>query len=294
MALLSLVAIYNYDNTVLEELKNYVPKKPSNTEYAVLDFTPINFETLKSVILLRAAEMSLVYSDIDLFKFALRAWCGANKDVWQRLYDTLWYKYDPLFSKIRAYTLERKTRLDRDTEEHTDQSDTNTIEREDNTKTDRDRNTKTTENTTAHDGANETVNRSGNDSATDTQYVQAFNDIGANRWHEKEQNKHTGNVTENATTNSSEDITQQVSGSESTDEDIVTQYTQDVKELLDREINKNGKQFDVGKVDDVIKETITGQRAFQELIVLQREIAEFNLYDYIVEDFVRHFCIMVY
>lgn len=294
MALLSLVAIFNYDNTILEELKNYVPKKPSNTEYAVLDFTPIDFETLKSLILLRAAEMSLVYSDIDLFKFALRAWCGANKDVWQRLYDTLWYKYDPLFSKIRTYTLERKTRLDRDTEEHTDQSDTNTIEREDNTKTDRDRNTKTTENTTAHDGANETVNRSGNDSATDTQYVQAFNDIGANRWHEKEQNKHTGNVTENATTNSSEDITQQVSGSESTDEDIVTQYTQDVKELLDREINKNGKQLDVGKVDDVIKETITGQRAFQELIVLQREIAEFNLYDYIVEDFVRHFCIMVY
>lgn len=294
MALLSLVAIYNYDNTVLEELKNYVPKQPSNTDYAVLNFTPIDFETLKSVILLRAAEMSLVYSDIDLFKFALRAWCGANKDVWQRLYDTLWYKYDPLFSKIRTYTLERKTRLDRDTEEHTDQSDTNTIEREDNTKTDRDRNTKTTENTTAHDGANETVNRSGNDSATDTQYVQAFNDIGANRWHEKEQNKHTGNVTENATTNSSEDITQQVSGSESTDEDIVTQYTQDVKELLDREINKNGKQLDVGKVDDVIKETITGQRAFQELIVLQREIAEFNLYDYIVEDFVRHFCIMVY
>lgn len=294
MALLSLVAIYNYDNSVLEELKNYVPKKPSNNEYTVLDFTPIDFTTLKSLILLRAAEMSLVYSDIDLFKFALRAWCGANKDVWQRLYDTLWYKYDPLFSKIRTYTLERKTRLDRDTEEHTDQSDTNTIEREDNTKTDRDRNTKTTENTTAHDGANETVNRSGNDSATDTQYVQAFNDIGANRWHEKEQNKHTGNVTENATTNSSEDITQQVSGSESTDEDIVTQYTQDVKELLDREINKNGKQLDVGKVDDVIKETITGQRAFQELIVLQREIAEFNLYDYIVEDFVRHFCIMVY
>ena len=294
MALLSLVAIYNYDNTVLEELKNYVPKKPSNTEYAVLDFTPIDFTTLKSLILLRAAEMSLVYSDIDLFKFALRAWCGANRDVWQRLYDTLWYKYDPLFSKIRTYTLERKTQLNRDTEEHTDQSDTNTIEREDNTKTDRDRNTKTTENTTAHDGANETVNRSGNDSATDTQYVQAFNDIGANRWHEKEQNKHTGNVTENATTNSSEDITQQVNGSESTDEDIITQYTQDVKELLDREINKNGKQLDVGKVDDVIKETITGQRAFQELIVLQREIAEFNLYDYIVEDFVRHFCIMVY
>ena len=294
MALLSLVAIYNYDNTVLEELKNYVPKKPSNTEYAVLDFTPIDFTTLKSLILLRAAEMSLVYSDIDLFKFALRAWCGANKDVWQRLYDTLWYKYDPLFSKIRSYTLERKTQLNRDTEEHTDQSDTNTTEREDNTETNRDQNTTSTENTTAHDGANETVNRSGNDSATDTQYVQAFNDIGANRWHEKEQNKHTGNVSENATTNSSEDITQQVSGSEKTDEDIISRYSQDVKELLDREINKNGKQLDVGKVDDVIKETITGQRAFQELIVLQREIAEFNLYDYIVEDFVRHFCIMVY
>lgn len=294
MALLSLVAIYNYDNTVLEDLKNYVPKKPSNTDYAVLNFTPIDFTTLKSLILLRAAEMSLVYSDIDLFKFALRAWSAANKDVWQRLYDTLWYKYDPLFSKIRTYTLERKTQLNRDTEERTDQSDTNTTEREDNTKTEKDANTKTTENTTAHDGANETVNRSGNDSATDTQYVQAFNDIGASRWHEKEQNKHTGNVSENATTNSSEDITQQVSGSESTDEDIITQYTQDVKELLDREINKNGKQLDVGKVDDVIKETITGQRAFQELIVLQREIAEFNLYDYIVEDFVKHFCVMVY
>lgn len=294
MALLSLVAIYNYDNTVLEELKNYVPKKPSNTEYAVLDFTPIDFTTLKSLILLRAAEMSLVYSDIDLFKFALRAWSSANKDVWQRLYDTLWYKYDPLFSKIRSYTLERKTQLNRDTEEHTDQSDTNTTEREDNTETNRDKNLTSTENTTAHDGANETVNRSGNDSATDTQYVQAFNDIGAGRWHEKEQNKHTGNVSENATTNSSEDITQQVNGSEKTDEDIITRYSQDVKELLDREIKKNGKQLDVGKVDDIIKETITGQRAFQELIVLQREIAEFNLYDYIVEDFVRHFCIMVY
>lgn len=294
MALLSLVAIYNYDNTVLEDLKNYVPKQPSNTDYAVLNFTPIDFATLKSLILLRAAEMSLVYSDIDLFKFALRAWSVANKDVWQRLYDTLWYKYDPLFSKIRTYTLERKTQLNRDTEEHTDQSDTNTIEREDNTETNRDQNTTSTENTTAHDGANETVNRSGDDSATDTQYVQAFNDIGAGRWHEKEQNRHTGDVRENATTNSTEDITQQVNGTEKTDEDIISRYSQDVKAMLDREINKNGKQLDVGKVDDVIKETITGQRAFQELIVLQREIAEFNLYDYIVEDFVRHFCVMVY
>lgn len=294
MALLSLVAIYNYDNTVLEDLKNYVPKQPSNTDYVVLNFVPIDFETLKSLMLLRAAEMSLVYSDIDLFKFALRAWCSANKDVWQRLYDTLWYKYDPLFSKIRTYTLERKTRLDRDTEEHTDQSDTNTTEREDNTETNRDQSSTTTENTTAHDGAHETVNRSGNDSATDTQYVQAFNDIGAGRWHEKEQNRHTGDVSDNATTNSSEDITQQVNGSAKTDEDIISRYSQDVKELLDREISKNGKQLDVGKVDDVIKETITGQRAFQELIMLQREIAEFNLYDYIVEDFVRHFCVMVY
>ena len=59
---------------------------------------------------------------------------------------------------------------------------------------------------------------------------------------------------------------------------------------INEEINRN----DNGTLQDIISETITGQRPFQELIDLQRQIVQFNLYDFIADDFVKNFCVMIY
>lgn len=292
--LFSVLALYNYDNTIFDNLQPNIPTKPSNTSYAVLNYTPIDFEVLKNLILLRAAELSIVYTDVDLFKLSLSMWSKSCKDVWQRLYDTMWLKYDPLFSKIRTYTLERNSRRNADNTESTTQEDNRTIDRGDKTVVDRDVNTASTYNNNESNTVSQTDYNTEHNNETDTQYVQAFNDIGEGSWHEKEKNTHVSDTSANGNRNINSNGNESGVGNIDTDEDVITDYQQDVKDLLNRTIRKSGNLVDTGKIDDVISETIKGQIPYQELILLQREIAQFNLYEYIVEDFVSRFCVMVY
>ena len=340
--LLSVIAMYNYDNTLFEDLEDCLPSSPSNSEYAVENYTPIDFQTMVNLIMLRAGEMSLVYSQPSLLKWSIGVWAKTQKGKWQALFDTLWYRYDPMFSKIRSYALDRNTTHNADTTDDLTGKDTNNVTRTDKTVTDKDSTSKkifaetsktdddltgsysNTENATTDDDVsgsysdtksgtnNETVN------LTDTTYVQAFNDVGSNNWHEKDKVTHTG--TDNYTTgengsgtNSSErDVTTNTTGSGNnssqrditskidnttniTDtDDIITDFTQTISDILDKKVNRAIKLIDKGTVKDIITETIQGQAPFQELIKLQREIAEFNLYNYIADDFVANFCVMVY
>ena len=116
--LFSIVALYNYDSKILNGIEPYLPLRPTNREISI-DFRPIDFEILKNTILLRAGELSLVYSEPDLFKLSLAMWAAKNRLKWQNLYDTVYYDYDPLFSKIRQYTLDRKTHDTSDSENTT-------------------------------------------------------------------------------------------------------------------------------------------------------------------------------
>ena len=59
---------------------------------------------------------------------------------------------------------------------------------------------------------------------------------------------------------------------------------------LDKTLTRQGN----GTLKDIITETVQGIKPYQELIQLQRDIAMFNLYDYITADFKCNFCLLIY
>lgn len=63
----------------------------------------IEREDFINFLCFRTMSMSLAVPDADFFKLAVGVWSRAHIHEWQRMFDTLFYKYDPLWNK--DYTL---------------------------------------------------------------------------------------------------------------------------------------------------------------------------------------------
>lgn len=103
-AFLDLVGMYNYDPTVLDGLVYPAGLDP---------------ETLKDNILMESAEQELIYSNIDFMKQAIASWSYKQLHVWQELYDTTQYEYNPIWNKDGTFS-ETVTRDLKATEDFTD------------------------------------------------------------------------------------------------------------------------------------------------------------------------------
>lgn len=96
-AKLSLWGLYLYDNSLFDGMMSYLPQytdEDDNT-YFVDGFT------LRDNILLECAELEVVYPDPDFCKQAMTTWAKMRADVWQELYDTMFYAYDPIENYYR-------------------------------------------------------------------------------------------------------------------------------------------------------------------------------------------------
>ena len=291
--LFSIIALYNYDGKILNGIEPYLPLKPTNTEIST-DYYPLNFDILKNTILLRAGELSLIYNEPDLFKLSLATWAAKNRLKWQSLYDTLYYDYDPLFSKIRQYTLNRKTHETSDSENTTSETVTESADTNNNETTNTTGNEMLTLNTkekTVESNGKNMGNNTGNES---TLYVQAFNDINPNKWYGKERTEDKGSMTGYENGSGESETTDSGHNDRDFTENIVNNLIGKLTRNITKRIDEHLSKTDNGTLQDIITETVKGQRPYQELIDLQREIVTFNLYDKIADDFVAEFCVMIY
>lgn len=80
-ATLSILGLYNYDNTVLDGL----------TVPAGLDRN-----TLIEYIFMECADIELLFPDADIMKQLVRAWAVARQHSWERLYESTVQKYNML------------------------------------------------------------------------------------------------------------------------------------------------------------------------------------------------------
>ena len=83
-AWVSILGLYHLDNTVLDGLK--VPEG-------------LERETVINNILMECAELEILFPDADFMKEAVRQWSAMCLPVWQHLYDTTQYKYNPIWNK---------------------------------------------------------------------------------------------------------------------------------------------------------------------------------------------------
>lgn len=211
-AILSTLMLYKYDNTIFD---------------AFLVPGDMDKENVINSILIETSEMSVIYPSPDSIKLAIDIWTKKNFEVWNELYKTLHYEYNPIHNYDR-------------TENGKDVLDGKNVETRDLTNKDE-------------------YERNLVDSGDNLNKVAAYNDGLADSSQQIGSTKYTGNSTDT--------------------------------------------KRDTGKVDNKTDNTNThylrafgniGVTSTQELIQSQRETVQFNLTDYIVNDYKEHFCVAVY
>ena len=80
---LSILGLYNYDSSIFENM--VVP-------------VGVDKELLIDNILLDNANISLVYTDYEFMKHAIRMWSSSELDIWTKLFNTFNEEYNPLWN----------------------------------------------------------------------------------------------------------------------------------------------------------------------------------------------------
>lgn len=213
MANLSILGLYNYDPTLFDGLT--IPTAADITDEAdkVSDpFVP-DKQTLISYICMQLAEMELVYTKPEIVKTMIGIWSSVRLPVWKAIYNTLLYKYNPIWNK-----------------------DGEIIEDHD---------------LTIEDDYNVTNLKT----------------------------EHDGNVAN------------EVTGYDS------NTYSPNTRQVVDTSDTQNGNTNNVHTDTGTITRTEHGNIGItmtQDMIRQQREVVEFNLYEYILQDFKAQFCVAVW
>lgn len=93
-ATLSLWGLYQIDPTVLDLLQ--LP-------------TEVDADTVKNNLLLETEALEILYPDPGFLKQAIGAWSEKQLPVWQQLYDTTQYEYDPIANYDRTEHVEESS-----------------------------------------------------------------------------------------------------------------------------------------------------------------------------------------
>lgn len=89
MAMLSIMGLYNYDNTLFDNLA--VPEG-------------VDRETVIDNILLETAELEVVYSNFDFLKAIIGRWSKTMEYRWNTLFKTTTLEYNPIWNKDGVIT----------------------------------------------------------------------------------------------------------------------------------------------------------------------------------------------
>lgn len=281
---LTLIGLYNYDESILENLNG-----PTS-------FSADDMETLKINLLSEVGEFEVLYSDFDFFKAMIGFWSKKNKPVWDHLWETTQYQYNPIHNYDRSETrsvTETRNLASSDTE-------TRNLEWQD----------KRTANLTS--GSTETHNLA--TSGTETGSVETHS--GSN-----ESKTGTSNTTRSGKAFNDSDLVAKESESTSTSgTDAITGSNVESRNLASSgtdtgtltlsgtqggtdthdgkdtgTVGRSGTDTGtIGTAEMVHIEGNIGVMSTQNMINQEREIALFNLMDHIINDFKHAFCIMKY
>lgn len=140
-ATLSLMGMYEYDNTILDFF--HYPDKWETADKDVF----------VNKLLLDTSELEVLYPDADIFKTAIKYWSAAEVQNWNKLYDTTVLKYNPIWNKNGTVTETEKHIKNNNYTDVTDGTiaDHSSTNGSQNTETSGNENTNTTNNTNEKD-----------------------------------------------------------------------------------------------------------------------------------------------
>ena len=258
MAFLTVMGLYNFDNTLLNTLVF-----PGG----------MDGDKLKNAILLETAELEVVYPDPRFFKTAINLWSNIRLDTWNRIFHAAQLEYNPIENYDRF-----ETETSGNTRQHSGVD--STSESVQGSSVTDGENSRTISNTTTTSNSNQ---GSGSGSQTTTNEITAF-DSNALVTHDRSattgQNSSTltqnGTETQSGTDTRTDDTT--VTNTESKTGSFT--HGEKIADSASRESHIHGN---IG--------VTTSQQMLESEIAISEKL---NVYDYIVQEFKRRFCILVY
>lgn len=250
-ATMSVMGLYNWDNTLFDLMS--IPEA-------------LDKDTLVDNLLIELAELEVIYPNPVVMKNLIGVWSAKQLDIWERLYATTQYEYNPIENYDRQ---ESGTDSGTDTETHSG-TDSRTESITDG----------------GTEGVTTSLAKTGQDSVTGTDtkghWKAAFDSTASG--------DDDGLVKE--TRDQDDGSTTTTYGNTETGGSTTTfGKTQSITEG-----KTYGSQLSSSKsgTHTLRAHGNIGVTTTQEMIRQQREIEQFNLYDIIIDDFRNRFCILVY
>lgn len=324
MAMLSIMGLYNYDSTVLDGLINNLPspdKVPIN-QYPDTYVTPeaLNSNDLINLLMLNVGELEIYPTDFNTTKTMITSWAAGMNFKWQKLYNTMWMIYNPLWNNWRRLQTERTRNENGNNSINRNIDENGTTSRNGNsTSTGNDTTTLTAElsGNSQRSGESETTGtlvntRSDNlqeeitnNSATE-QSVSAYN---SDNYEPREKTVINGDSTRNNTgtvkTDESSDSTTTNSENTTTESNENTSSTtiSSVDTNVTESVNNNNTTLDNTITDTNLNitekysestEGSIGVITSEDMLQKERDVALFNMYQIIIDDFKQQFCLLLY
>lgn len=279
MATMSLLGLYNYDESLLDGLVESLPNRygiPSGYADSYYTDVIIDPQTVVENILVECAEFEILYSDFNALKRIIKIWSAKEKLVWQKMYNTICYKYNPIWNKDgKSVWTEQQSATGKKTETEKGSKTTNA----NGTTNDEYTSTSATTNKTTGTGTN---TRTGSDETTGK--VSAYDSTDF-----QNREKTNSTASENNSTESTEDFTGSGKVTNSGTKTIANSGNETNNVSRETSDNNTGvtthEQTETGNI---------GVTMTQQMITAEREIAMFNIIDFIINDFKERFCLLIY
>ena len=103
---ISPMTLYNQDNSIFDDFE--LPTVPANrydpVAYAdllrpVQQLFAFDRAGFLAYLMTQTAELSTIYTEPDTFRLALKFWSKTRIAIWEALYDTLFFRYNPIWNK---------------------------------------------------------------------------------------------------------------------------------------------------------------------------------------------------
>lgn len=98
---LSILGLYNFDNTIMDGLIEALPKDPKTGDDLM------NASVLVNNILLECAEVEVCYPEPETMKQAISVWAQLRTTAWYKIYTALDADYNPIHNYDRYEDIDR-------------------------------------------------------------------------------------------------------------------------------------------------------------------------------------------
>lgn len=328
--MITLETLLEVQPDLFEDLK--LPTRPfTDRGYEDLYLTGWDLDsgTLVNNLRMEVAELNVLYTDPIFMKWAIGQWSKKELPVWQSLYETMFFRYNPIWNKdgtrkhsqletrdltggknvtetrdlatgSSTTTGDQSTSTTSGTDSRTTVTD-ETIERDEDSsrRTIKDMEGDVTETTTPATTETTTVSVSAFDASTYQPRDQTI--TGRSGTETKVTDYDTTETTNDQLLSHNDDTQRDVTVTENGSSSTTTTGSSSGSEVSSGTntgtVTTAGSDTESGTISTELEELEQGNigvTTSQQMIEAEREIVKFNIYDYIIESFKCRFCILVY